>query len=98
MYDAHSRCWDLLGVYVLGQLEDAEVTELELHLRECASCRQEAADLREVSDMLREAGSRAAQSGAIAPGVKERVLAALLCRCPSRKQQRQTCVRCDCDR
>lgn len=41
-----------LGVYALGRLDGAEADELGAHLRGCARCRSELAELRTVADLL----------------------------------------------
>jgi hypothetical protein len=42
----------LLGPYVLGALDPAEAREVEEHLRGCADCRQELAELEEMKALL----------------------------------------------
>jgi anti-sigma-K factor RskA len=42
----HPDARDLLGPYVMGTLEPHEEREVEDHLQECASCREEAQELR----------------------------------------------------
>ena len=96
--DDHQRYREeLLGAYILGQLEDPEVAEFERHLGECASCREEAIELREVSDLLREASSWLPGPGISAfdppPGLKDRVVAALLHGRPSRRRRGPACIR-----
>ncbi len=44
----------LLGPYVLGVLDAAEVREVEDHLRGCADCRQQLAELEEMKQFLGE--------------------------------------------
>jgi anti-sigma factor RsiW len=44
----------LLGPYVLGVLDAAEVHEVEEHLRGCADCRQQVAELEEMKQFLGE--------------------------------------------
>ena len=43
---------DLVGAYVLGALPPDEEAAFEAHLAECAVCRQEVAELRDVVDVL----------------------------------------------
>ncbi|MET9634319.1 anti-sigma factor [Lentzea sp. NPDC006480] len=59
------------GVWALNALDDAESTAFEQHLRECASCAVEAAELRETAARLGEATEFAAP-----PELRARVLAA----------------------
>ena len=42
----HPDTRDLLGPYVMGTLELHEESEVVDHLEECASCREEAQELR----------------------------------------------------
>ena len=44
----------MLGPYVLGALEPGEAREVETHLRECADCREELAQLEEMTVLLGE--------------------------------------------
>jgi hypothetical protein len=48
----HLEVRDLLGPYVMGALEPEEQSEVEEHLAECASCREEARDLRLAHERL----------------------------------------------
>jgi anti-sigma-K factor RskA len=48
----HPGTRDLLGPYVMGTLEPYEEQEVEDHLQRCASCRQEAQELRLVHERL----------------------------------------------
>ncbi len=48
----HADTRDLLGPYVMGTLEPYEEREVEDHLQRCASCRQEAQELRLVHERL----------------------------------------------
>lgn len=48
----HDRLVDSLGAYALDALAAEEHAELEAHLEQCASCRQEAEVLRAVADHL----------------------------------------------
>ena len=48
----HPGTRDLLGPYVMGTLEPYEEREVEDHLQRCASCRQEAQELRLVHERL----------------------------------------------
>jgi anti-sigma factor RsiW len=62
---------DLLGAYVVDAIEADERLLVEDHLRECPRCRQEVAELREVTALL-------AHGGAPAPeGLWEKIAAAL---------------------
>jgi hypothetical protein len=45
----------LLGPFVLGELTDDEARELDRHLEECPSCRNDLDELRSADDMLRSA-------------------------------------------
>ena len=59
----------LLGPYVLGELTDAEQRELERHLEECPSCRDDLDDVRRAHAVLR------AEADGPPPELKEWVLA-----------------------
>ena len=48
----HPGTRDLLGPYVMGTLEPYEEREVEDHLQRCASCKQEAQELRLVHERL----------------------------------------------
>ncbi|MDQ2671517.1 MAG: zf-HC2 domain-containing protein, partial [Actinomycetota bacterium] len=48
----HPDTRDLLGPYVMGTLEPHEDREVEDHLQGCASCREEAQDLRLAHERL----------------------------------------------
>jgi Anti-sigma-K factor rskA, C-terminal/Putative zinc-finger len=48
----HLQLRDLLGPYVMGALDPEEEREVEAHLEECPSCREEVADLRLVHERL----------------------------------------------
>jgi hypothetical protein len=64
MRNDNCRQWrELLGAYLLGQLEPKEKAELESHLEGCSECRAEEAELRSVAELLGETGSR--------PGLEE---------------------------
>ena len=58
----------LLGAYVLGALEPAEVREVEEHLPGCADCRQELAELGEMKLILGEVPPEAFLDGPPADG------------------------------
>jgi anti-sigma-K factor RskA len=48
----HARWEESLGAYALGALPDDESREVEEHLRDCAACRRELAELRVAVDAL----------------------------------------------
>ena len=48
MSSTHEGMHELLGLYVLGAVAPAEVTEFEAHLAVCEACRAEVAALRPV--------------------------------------------------
>ena len=48
----HLQLRDLLGPYVMGALDPEEEREVEAHLEECPSCREEVADLRLAHERL----------------------------------------------
>ena len=48
----HPEIRNLLGPYVMGSLEPREEREVEVHLRECAGCREEANGLRIAHERL----------------------------------------------
>ncbi|KJK55504.1 anti-sigma factor family protein [Saccharothrix sp. ST-888] len=52
--EQHEQSAGLLGAYVLGALEAAEVESVEAHLSTCASCRDEVAELRDLERVLGE--------------------------------------------
>ncbi len=54
----------MLGPYVLGALEPGEAREVETHLRECAECREELAQLKEMKVLLGEVLPEAFLDGA----------------------------------
>jgi hypothetical protein len=54
----------MLGPYVLGALEPGEAREVETHLRECAECREELAQLEEMKVLLGEVPPEAFLDGA----------------------------------
>ncbi|MBI2709147.1 MAG: anti-sigma factor [Actinobacteria bacterium] len=67
----HEELQELLGAYALDALDGAERDAVDAHLRECATCRAEVADHREVAALL-------AQSGAPAPDhVWDRIVASM---------------------
>lgn len=80
--DDHRRRQQLLGAYVMGQLEGAEAAELERHLEGCADCQAEVADLRAVVDLLPAADPSLGTSESIrwnpSPDLEDRVVAAVL--------------------
>jgi anti-sigma factor RsiW len=69
----------LLGPYVLGVLEPADVRAVEEHLADCADCRREVAELQEVTAFLGEAPPEAFLDGPPADGdlVLQRTLRAV---------------------
>jgi hypothetical protein len=67
----HDEIADLLGAYALDAVDDDERAEIEAHLVDCARCRAEVNEHREVATLL-------AHSGADAPeGVWSRIAGAL---------------------
>ena len=67
----HEELQDLLGAYALDAVDPDEVVELERHLLECARCRAEVEEHREVAGLL-------AHSGTDAPdGLWERIAGSL---------------------
>jgi anti-sigma factor RsiW len=52
--DRHERYAGLLGAHVLGALGPEEAEAVEQHLLDCASCRQEVGELREMEQALGE--------------------------------------------
>ncbi|MEU8926083.1 zf-HC2 domain-containing protein [Kitasatospora sp. NPDC048545] len=52
--EQHQLSARLLGAYVLGVLEAADVDSVERHLTACSSCRQEVAELRDLERVLDE--------------------------------------------
>jgi predicted anti-sigma-YlaC factor YlaD len=55
--DAHTRCRELLGPYVLGHLGPDEEAEVEAHLAVCASCADDAAEIAPLASRLPARGS-----------------------------------------
>jgi hypothetical protein len=90
--DDHRRYRELLGAYVLGQLEGAETVELERHLGECASCQAEVAELRALASVLPAADpSRPTQQSAgwdPSPELEDRVVDAVLAERGARSSRR----------
>ncbi len=70
----HARTRDLLGPYLLGALEPEEQRAVERHLDECAACRDEERELREMHERL--AGASIATSSTPAD-LRARILDAL---------------------
>jgi hypothetical protein len=68
----HSETRDLLGPYLTGSLEPAEVRRVEEHLEACAGCREEARELRSVHERLADLADIAETPP---PGLKDRVMA-----------------------
>jgi anti-sigma-K factor RskA len=67
----HPKTRDLLGPYVMGDLDPAERRLVEGHLGDCASCGQELESLRSAHDRM---GEFAATSEAPPPHLKERAV------------------------
>lgn len=77
MRDNECRRWrELLGAYLLGQLEPEEKAELESHLEGCPECRAEEAELRSVVELLGEQGSHPGFEESLnpSPELKEKVV------------------------
>ena len=55
--DAHQRCRELLGPYVLGHLTPADIGEVEAHLATCQACAEDAAEIAPLARALPERGS-----------------------------------------
>jgi hypothetical protein len=70
----HPDTRDLLGPYVMGTLEPYEVREVEDHLEGCASCREEAQELRLAHERLADL---AYSTGAPPEDLKARVVAGI---------------------
>lgn len=87
----HRHYGELLGAYILGQLEDPEANELERHLEECAGCKGEEAVLREAADLLTAALPDLTMSPP--PGLKDRVLATAFYGRRARKRRDPACIR-----
>lgn len=67
----HAKTRDLLGPFVMGDLDPAEEQMVEEHLESCATCREEAESLRLAHDRLVEF---AAASEAPPPHLKDRAV------------------------
>jgi len=78
----HPDTRDLLGPYVMGTLEPHEEREVEVHLQECASCREEAQELRLAHERLADL---AYNTEAPPPDLKERIVAGI----PRREARRR---------
>ena len=78
----HLDIRDLLGPYVMGALESHEEREVEDYLEGCASCREEARELRLAHERLADLAYNAE---APPPDLKERVVA----RIPRREARRR---------
>ncbi len=77
MRDDKCRRWrELLGAYLLGQLEPEEKAELGSHLEGCPECRAEEAELRSVVELLGEQGSHPGFEESLdpSPELKEKVV------------------------
>lgn len=66
--DGHERLREQLGAHALGALDDGERAEVEAHLRTCASCRAELAELLPLAGPLRHVDPDAAGPAGIATG------------------------------
>jgi hypothetical protein len=82
----HPATRDLLGPYVMGTLEPYEEREIEDHLQGCASCREEAQELRLAHERLADL---AHSTEAPLEDLKERVVAGL----PRREARRRVPIR-----
>jgi anti-sigma-K factor RskA len=78
----HPDIRDLLGPYVMGTLEPHEVREVEDHLQECASCTEEAQELRLAHERLADL---AYNTGTPPPDLKTRVVVGI----PRRESRRR---------
>jgi hypothetical protein len=78
----HPDIRDLLGPYVMGTLEPYEEREIEDHLEGCASCREEAQELRLAHEGLADL---AYSTGAPPEDLKARVVAGIPRRVASRR-------------
>jgi anti-sigma-K factor RskA len=78
----HPETRNLLGPYVMGALEPQEEREVEDHLEGCASCREEAQDLRLAHERLVDL---AYTTEAPPPDLKDRVVAGI----PRREARRR---------
>jgi predicted anti-sigma-YlaC factor YlaD len=65
----HDELRRLLGGYLLGGLDEADLDRLDAHLRDCDACRQELDELAPVPELLKRLpeAQRAAGEGAEAP-------------------------------
>lgn len=86
--DEHRRYRELLGAYVANQLEGADLADLERHLKECASCRAEEAELRAVAELLSVTHSPESVEYNPPPELEDRVVAAVLAEGRSRRGTR----------
>lgn len=78
----HPDARDLLGPYVMGALEPCEEREVEHHLESCASCREEAQELRLAHERLADLAS---STGTPPEDLKARVVAGIPRREASRR-------------
>jgi anti-sigma-K factor RskA len=78
----HPDTRDLLGPYVMGSLEPHEEREVEAHLQGCASCREEAQELRLAHERLADLAHSAETPP---PDLKARVVAGI----PRRESRRR---------
>ncbi|WP_328309828.1 zf-HC2 domain-containing protein [Actinomycetospora sp. NBC_00405] len=65
--DGHERLREQLGAHALGQLDDEERAEVDAHLRTCASCRAELAELVPLAGPLRHVDPDAARTAGGTP-------------------------------
>lgn len=65
--DGHERLREQLGAHALGALDDEERAEVDAHLRTCASCRAELAELVPLAGPLRHVDPDAAAAPGAGP-------------------------------
>jgi hypothetical protein len=86
----HRVLREQLGAYALGALEPRERAEVDAHLQECASCREELARLAALPGLLARVSPDEAADPRPAPGdVGERALAALATRRRDERRRRR---------
>lgn len=74
MTEEHREVRELLGAYVLGQLDPAERAEVNQHLAGCAACRAELTGLAPVATALRGLDPNLSVPPAPPPGLGDQVL------------------------